>query len=82
MKKADQAPAEGASMTEKPLSPLARWVIVLVVFLVAWALATIYFAYMAGHNFIVVGDLISGFVWPAILAALLYRWLRKQPKVK
>lgn len=65
-------------MIDRPLSSAARWLIVLTAFATLWALATVYFARSDGRTSVVVADLISGFVWPAILAVALNRWLGKR----
>lgn len=57
------------------LSRAVRLTIVAAAFVTLWAAATVYFATSQGRDSIVVADLFSGFVWPAILSVFLNRWL-------
>lgn len=63
---------------ERTLSKAVRRIIVASVFFALWAIASVYFANSSGRTFVAVADVISGFVWPAVLAVVLNRWLGKQ----
>ena len=63
-------------------SKAVRRIIVASVFVALWAIASVYFANSSGRTFVAVADVISGFVWPAILAVVLNRWLVKQAIAK
>lgn len=56
-------------------STAQRRSIVAGVFVTLWALASVYFANSSGRTYVAVADVISGFVWPAIIAVFLDRWL-------